>query len=72
MGRFVLSQRDLVRVLHSHGFRQISQRGSHQYWERPGYKVTVDVKYPEYSGWLLRMMIEQSGLPKSVFRPTSH
>ena len=68
MGRFVLSQREFLRILQAHGFRHTSQRGSHQFWERPGFKVTVDVKYPEYSGWLLRMMIQQSGLPKSVFR----
>ena len=68
MGRFVLSQRDVLRVLQSHGFTQTSQRGSHQYWEKPGNKVTLDVKYREYSGWLLRMMIGQSGLPKSAFR----
>ena len=68
MGRFILSQRDFIRVLQSHGFTQTSQRGSHQYWEKPGYKVTVDVKYREYSGWLLRVMIQQSGLPKAVFR----
>ena len=68
MGRFVLSQRDVLRVLQSYGFTQTSQRGSHQYWEKPGYKVTVDVKYREYSGWVLRMMIEQSGLPKALFR----
>ena len=68
MGRFVLSQREFLRILQSHGFRQTHQRGSHQYWEKPGYKVTVDVKYPEYSGWLLHQMIKQSGLPKAVFR----
>ena len=68
MGYFVLSQREFVRILHTHGFRPTSQRGSHQFWERPGFKVTVDVKYTEYSGWLLARMIHQSGLPKVVFR----
>jgi predicted RNA binding protein YcfA (HicA-like mRNA interferase family) len=70
MGRFVVSQRDVLRLLRSHGFQQTSQRGSHQYWEKPGYgyKVTVDVKYQEYSGWLLLQMIRQSGLSKSAFR----
>jgi predicted RNA binding protein YcfA (HicA-like mRNA interferase family) len=68
MGRFVLSQREVLRILRGHGFTPTSQRGSHQYWEKPGYKVTVDVKYPEYSGWLLASMIRQSGLPKSAFR----
>ena len=68
MGRFVLSQRDFVRILQTHGFRPTSQRGSHQYWERPGFKVTVDIKYPDYSGWLLQSMLLQSGLPKSAFR----
>jgi predicted RNA binding protein YcfA (HicA-like mRNA interferase family) len=64
---FVVSQRDFIRVLQSHGFRPTHQRGSHQYWEKPGYKVTLDVKYREYSGWLLKLMIQQSGLPKSAF-----
>ena len=68
MGQFVLSQREFVRILQAHGFRPTSQRGSHQFWERPGFKVTVDVKYPEYSGWLLNCMIQQSGLSKVVFR----
>ena len=68
MARLVLSQRDFLRILQSHGFRQTSQRGSHQFWEKPGYKVTVDVKYREHSGWLLRVMIDQSGLPKTIFR----
>jgi predicted RNA binding protein YcfA (HicA-like mRNA interferase family) len=68
MGRFVVSQRDFLRVLQAHDFQQTSQRGSHQYWEKPGYKVTVDMKYREYSGWLLQMMIHQSGLPKGIFR----
>ena len=68
MGRFVLSRREFLRIVRAHGFTQTSQRGSHQYWEKPGYKVTVDVKYPEYSGWLLRTMIQQSGLPAALFR----
>lgn len=63
----VISQRAFTCILQVHGFRPTSQRGSHQYWEKPGYKVTVDVKYREYSGWLLRVMIQQSGLPKSAF-----
>ena len=67
MGHFVLSQREFLRVLRTHGFTPTSQRGSHQYWEKPGHKVTVDVKYPEYSGWLVANMIRQSGLSKSAF-----
>ena len=66
--RFVVSQREFLRILQAHGFMQTYQRGSHQYWEKPGYKVTVDVKYREYSGWLLKVMIRQSGLLKSAFR----
>ncbi len=68
MGQFVLSQREFVRILRAHGFSPTSQRGSHQFWERPGFKVTVDVKYTEYNGWLLNSMIHQSGLPKALFR----
>lgn len=71
MGRFLVRQRDFIRILRSHSFQQTSQRGSHQYWEKPGYKVTVDVKYPEYGGWLLRVMIAQSGLSRSAFFPSS-
>lgn len=68
MARFKVSQRDFIRILKTAGFIQTSQRGSHQYWEKPGYKVTVDVKYDEYSGWLLKKMIEQSGLSKQTFK----
>ncbi|MBU2436626.1 MAG: type II toxin-antitoxin system HicA family toxin, partial [Candidatus Omnitrophica bacterium] len=62
------SQRDFIRILKENGFIQTSQRGSHRFWKKPGFRVTVDIKYSEYSGWLLNKMIEQSGLPKSIFR----
>ena len=68
MAGFKVSQRDFIRILKSAGFTQTTQRGSHQYWEKPGYKVTVDIKYNEYSDWLLATMIRQSGLPKRIFR----
>jgi predicted RNA binding protein YcfA (HicA-like mRNA interferase family) len=68
MARFVVSQRDFIRILRENGFVYDSQNGSHQFWKKAGYRVTVDVKYPEYSGWLLKTMIEQSGLPKFIFR----
>ncbi|MBU0568647.1 type II toxin-antitoxin system HicA family toxin [bacterium] len=68
MSRFVVSQSDFIRILTKNGFVKTSQRGSHQYWKRHGFRVTVDIKYSEYSGWLLNKMIEQSGLPKSIFR----
>lgn len=67
MAKLVISQRDFIHILREKGFIQTTQRGSHQYWEKPGYKVTVDVKYPEYSGWLLNQMIRSSGLSKSIF-----
>lgn len=68
MARFVISQRELMRILREYGFIQTHQRGSHQYWEKSGLRVTVDIKYSEFSGWLLQEMIRSSGLPKSAFR----
>jgi predicted RNA binding protein YcfA (HicA-like mRNA interferase family) len=55
MSRFVVTQREFIRILKEQGFDldpNNPQRGSHQFWKKPGIRVTVDVKYPEYSAWL--------------------
>ncbi|MBU0568946.1 type II toxin-antitoxin system HicA family toxin [bacterium] len=64
MSRFVVSQSDFIRILTKSGFVKTSQRGSHQYWKKHGLRVTVDIKYSEYSGWLLNKMIERFRSPQ--------
>ena len=57
-----------MRILSDHGFRLISQRGSHVKF-RDGIGNTVIVPHPRKDIPLgtLRSMIRQSGLPAKIF-----
>jgi predicted RNA binding protein YcfA (HicA-like mRNA interferase family) len=72
VSNLVISQKKFIIILKQHGFYFKRQESSHQFWEGivQGEKrlVVVDVNYAQYSGWLLSIMIRQSGLQKKIFR----
>jgi len=66
-----LSGRDVRRILERHDFVCVRQRGSHMVLQRrreDGGTVTVPVPdHKELKTGTLRGIIEQSGLPRSLF-----
>ncbi len=72
MPRFLIYQKDFIKILKEYNFRYTHTKGSHNFWEGSingkYYVVQVDVKYDFYSDTLLMIMIVQSGIPKEVFK----
>ena len=67
----VLSGHDVRRVLETHGFTMVRQRGSHMVMQRAdnGGTTTVPVPdHPELRTGTLRSIIRQSGLEVESFR----
>jgi predicted RNA binding protein YcfA (HicA-like mRNA interferase family) len=65
-----LSGREVCRILESHGFVEVRQRGSHVVMQRQtaGSTTTVPVPdHPELRIGTLQSIIRQSGLPRSLF-----
>lgn len=63
-----ISSDDFLGILTSHGFRFISQRGSHaKYRDNQGHTVIVPHPRKDIPIGTLRSMIRQSGLPKNLF-----
>jgi len=65
-----LTAAEVVRVLRSHGFELVSQRGSHQKWRHPETRRQVIV--PAHNGrqlplGTLRSIVEGSGLSTDDF-----
>ncbi|MBN1405897.1 MAG: hypothetical protein JW946_05200 [Candidatus Omnitrophica bacterium] len=61
MGNLVISQKKFIEILKQHNFCFKCQVSSHQSWEGivggKRHLVSVDVKFAQYSGWLLASMI---------------
>jgi predicted RNA binding protein YcfA (HicA-like mRNA interferase family) len=69
----VLSGEDVGRILASHGFALVRQRGSHAVMQRslPDGTITVPVPlHRELRRGTLRSIIRQSGLPATLFEAT--
>ncbi|HSP43723.1 MAG TPA: type II toxin-antitoxin system HicA family toxin [Luteolibacter sp.] len=67
----VLSGRDVRRVLESHGFQLVRQRGSHMVMQRSLEDGTITVPVPDHDelrAGTLRSIIRQSGLAVEDFR----
>jgi predicted RNA binding protein YcfA (HicA-like mRNA interferase family) len=70
MGRLpVLKSREVMRLLHQHGFSLIRQRGSHCQFKHPdGRQTTVpDHRGRDLSPPLLRQIIKDIGMPIDEF-----
>jgi predicted RNA binding protein YcfA (HicA-like mRNA interferase family) len=66
----VLSGREVCRILESHGFRQVRQRGSHVVMQKDGDEGTTTVPVPDHDELrtgTLRSIIRQSGLTVEAF-----
>ena len=63
-----LSSQEFLRILTDHGFRFISQKGSHAKYRDPhGHTVIVPHPRKDIPIGTLRSMIRQSGLPSELF-----
>ena len=71
MGRLrVLSGREVCQILERHGFARVRQRGSHIIMQRVTGIGTTTVPVPDHRELLiatLRLIVRQSGLPRSEF-----
>lgn len=66
----VLSGRDVRRVLESHGFQLVRQRGSHMVMQRSAADGTTTIPIPDHDELrtgTLRSIIRQSGLAVEEF-----
>ncbi len=66
----VLSGQEVRRVLESHGFHLVRQRGSHMVMQRAAGGTTTTVPVPDHSelrSGTLRSIIRQSGLAVEQF-----
>jgi len=66
----VCSAKDVIRVLRRHGFRQVSQKGSHQKWRHPNGRQVIVAMHgnkPIPVG-TFKSIIEGSGLSQDDFR----
>ena len=66
----VLSGKDVCKILSSHGFERVRQKGSHIIMQKREANTTITVPVPDHDE--LRMgtlsgIIKQSGLPRSLF-----
>ena len=71
MGKLrILSGREVCRILESHGFTEVRQRGSHVVMQRRTEEGTITVPVPDHSelaiGTLLSI-IRQSGVARTEF-----
>ena len=67
----VLSSQEVRRVLESHGFQLVRQRGSHMVMQRMLQGCTITVPVPDHDELrtgTLRSIIRQSGLAVEDFR----
>lgn len=67
----VLSGQDVRRILESHGFQLVRQRGSHMVMQKSGEEGTTTIPVPDHAELrtgTLRAMIRQSGLAVEAFR----
>ncbi|MDP3850787.1 MAG: type II toxin-antitoxin system HicA family toxin [Luteolibacter sp.] len=63
-----LSSHDFLRILSDHGFKFISQKGSHaKYRDAHGHTVIVPHPRKDIPIGTVRSMIRQSGLPSELF-----
>jgi len=63
-----LSSDAFLRIIASHGFEFVSQRGSHaKYRDEQGHTVIVPHPRKDIPAGTIRSMIRQSGLPKELF-----
>mgnify|MGYP006309544015 CR=1 FL=1 len=65
-----LTENEVIKILSSHGFEKISQKGSHQKWKNvaTGYQVIVPFhKGKQLPIGTLKSIIEGSKLPPDVF-----
>lgn len=71
MGRLrVFSGSEVCRILQTHGFAEVRQRGSHGVRQEAGADGTITVPVPnhdELKRGTLRSIIRQSGVAKSEF-----
>ena len=66
----VFSGAELCRLLETHGFQNVRQRGSHVVMQKQTGNSTITVPVPmhrEIHIGTLQSIIRQSGLPKSLF-----
>jgi len=66
----VLSGREVCRLLESHGFLEVRQRGSHVVMQKRTAAGTVTVPVPSHSELklgTLRSIIRQSGVTRELF-----
>lgn len=66
----VLSGEEVCKILVSHGFEKVRQKGSHIFMQKKTGQTTITVPVPDHDelkrGTLLGI-IKQSGLPRSIF-----
>ena len=71
MGKLrILSGREVCAILKRHEFQQVRQRGSHIVMQRVTDEGTVTVPVPDHDelrGGTLRLIIRQSGVPRTEF-----
>lgn len=70
----VLSGREICRILETHGFQQIRQRGSHIVMQRQFMGGTTTVPVPDHyevRRGTLRSIFRQSGLSRMIFEVES-
>ena len=65
-----LKSTEVIRILQHHGFRFVSQRGSHQKWRNGHTGKQVIVPYhkgKELPSGTLRSIVDGSGIPEKEF-----
>jgi len=70
-----LSGDEVCRILETHGFQRVRQRGSHQVMQKRAEGTTTTVPVPLHKKELrtgtLQSIIRQSGIPRTAFETQS-
>jgi len=67
----LLSSDQIIKTLLKHGFIFVSQRGSHQKYQREGFIVIVPSPRKEIPVGTFRSIVRQAGLTVNEFLPKS-
>jgi len=63
----LLSSADIIKILLKFGFKLVSQRGSHQKYQKEGFTVIVPSPRKEIPIGTFRSIVRQAGLTIDVF-----
>lgn len=62
-----LTPRKLVRILEDNGFTFVHQKGSHRFYHRDKFVVTLPYHTKDLKMGTLKSIVKQSGLPVELF-----